>query len=153
MYDDSNDERLGFYVDGQFLGVAVAKQNNNRTWLYWLNEPQQFQGGERVEIRTLGGRGKFGIANAVFLPAAPEVRTVRTAVENVTVSNPVGRPGVAIISWTTTWPSPTRLTYALDLQLDETPPRGPVSPRPDSRRGETLPDALRDRNRVSNDVK
>ncbi len=120
MYDDSNSERLGFYVDGEFRGVAVARENNNRTWLYWLTEPQEFRGGERVELRTLGGQGRFGIANLVFLPQPPEIRKVRAAVENVTVVAPVGRPGVVIISWTTTWPSPTRLAYGLNAQYGQT---------------------------------
>jgi len=133
MYDDGNDERLGLSVDGEFRGVAVARQNNNRTWLYWLTEPQEFRGGERVELRTLGGRGKFGIAKVVFLSEAPEVRKVQVAVENTTVVAPVGRPGVAVISWTTTWPCPTRLVYSLDDS------RGPVSPRPESRLGQTRP--------------
>jgi len=120
MYDDGNQERLGFYVDGSFRGVAVARENNNRTWLYWLTEPHEFRGSERVELRTLGGAGKFGIANLVFLPQAPEVRKVGAAVENVTVVAPVGRPGVVIVSWTTTWPSPRRMVYGLDSQYGRT---------------------------------
>jgi hypothetical protein len=120
MYDDSNQERLGFYLDGVFRGVAVAREDNNRTWLYWLTEPHEFRGGERVGLRTLGGQGKFGIGNIVFLPKAPEIRKVRAAVENVTVVAPVGRPGVATISWTTTWPSPTRLVYGLNAQYGKT---------------------------------
>jgi hypothetical protein len=133
MYDDGNDERLGVYVEGEFRGAAVASRNNHRTWLYWLIDPQEFGGGERVEVRTLGGRGKFGIANIVFLPKAPEVREIRTAVENVTVLSPVGRTGVAVISWTTTWPCPTRLEYGFDE------PSSAVSPRPESSLGETRP--------------
>jgi len=36
MYDDSQDERVAIAVDGKLAGVAVARQDNNRTWLYWL---------------------------------------------------------------------------------------------------------------------
>lgn len=114
MYDDRNEERLGFYVDDQFRGAAVARENNNRTWLYWLAEPVDFRGGERVQLRTLGGQGKFGVGNLVFLPQPPEKRAVRAAVENVAVVTPFDRPGAAIVSWTTTWPSPTRLVYGPD---------------------------------------
>ncbi|NLF74020.1 MAG: hypothetical protein GX575_33870 [Candidatus Anammoximicrobium sp.] len=126
MYDDSNAERLGFYVQDEFRGVAVARENNNRTWLYWLSAPQEFRGGERVELRTLGGQGRFGIANLVFLPQLPEVRQVRAAVENVTVVAPVGRPGVVTISWTTTWPSPTRLEYGLNAEYGQTAGDAPL---------------------------
>jgi hypothetical protein len=31
MYDDSNDERIGFYVDDALQGVAVANVDNNTT--------------------------------------------------------------------------------------------------------------------------
>lgn len=117
MYDDGNNERLGFFVDGQFLGLAAASQNNNRTWLYWLTEPREFRGGERVELRTIGGQGRFGIANLVFLPQAPETRAIRVAVENVAVVTPIDRPGLAIVSWTTTWPCPTRLVYGDEAAL------------------------------------
>lgn len=130
MYDDSNDERLGLSIDGKFCGAAVARQNNNRTWLYWLTEPHAFRGGERVELRTLGGRGKFGVANLVFLSEPPEERAVRAAVENVTVVAPVGRPGVAVVSWTTTWPGPTRLVYGREDARSQVTPR-PADVRPE----------------------
>ena len=111
MYDDSNDERVGFYLDGRLAGVAVANHDNNRTWLYWLKEAQQFTGDERVELRAVGGNGKHGIANIVFLAKPPEIRTIQYAVENMTSATPVGRPGRVIVSWTTTWPCPTRFEY------------------------------------------
>lgn len=120
MYDDSNDERLGFFIDGKFLGAAVATQDNNRTWLYWLAEPYAFRGGERVELRALGGQGRFGIANILFLPKTPEIRTVRCAVENLTSATHVGRPGRVTVSWTTTWPCPTRFEYGRDAKYGKT---------------------------------
>jgi len=115
MYDDSRDERVALYIDGVFQGVAVAGQDNNRTWLYWLDEPHEFRGGERVELRAIGAQGKHGIINVLFLPQPPEVRPVVYRVENLVSHCDVGRPGRVVISWTTTWPCPTRLEYGLEM--------------------------------------
>ena len=120
MYDDSSDERVGVYVDGKMCGVAVANQDNNTTWLYWLREPRPFQGGERVELRGPGAGGKHGICNILFLPHPPEVRKISFAVENMTSATEVGRPGRVTLSWTTTWPCPTRFEYGRDTKYAET---------------------------------
>ena len=119
MFDDSNPERVVFSVDEKTQGVAVAGQDNNRTWLYWLEEPIEFRGGERVELRA-AGTGKHGICNILFLPEPPEVRTIRYEVENMTAASHVGSPGRVTISWTTTWPSPTRFEYGSDTTYGET---------------------------------
>ncbi len=119
MYDDSNDERWASH-QRQFCGLAAARQDNNRTWLYWLAEPSAFRGGERGELRTLGGRGKFGVINLVFLPRAPEVRKVAYAVEHLTSATHVGRPGWVTVSWITTWPCPTRFEYGRDAKYGKT---------------------------------
>ncbi|NQT17889.1 MAG: hypothetical protein HQ582_34375, partial [Planctomycetes bacterium] len=119
MFDDSSPERVVFSVDDKTQGVAVAGQDNNRTWLYWLEEPIEFRGGERVELRA-AGTGKHGICNILFLPEPPEVRTIRYEVENMTAASHVGSPGRVTISWTTTWPSPTRFEYGRDTTYGET---------------------------------
>jgi len=119
MYDDSNDERVGIYIEGRLCGVAVARQDNNRTWLYWLAEPQEFRGGERVELRAVGPSGKHGICNILFLPRPPKPRAIEYRVENMIAATEVGRPGRAILSWTTTWPCPTRFEYGPDAKYGQ----------------------------------
>jgi len=116
MYDDSSDERVGLYIDGSLLGVAVANQDNNTEWLYWLRDARDFRGGERVELRALGSGGRHGIANVVFLPRPPEIRRVHYAVENMVARGLPDHPGQVIVSWTTTWPSPTRFEYGGSAQ-------------------------------------
>ena len=120
MYDDSNDERVGVYVDGEMRGIAVANQDNNQTWLYWLGQPHDFRGGERVELRALGAGGKHGICNVLFLAHPPETRKIRYAIENMTASCQVGRSGSATLSWTTTWPCETRFEFGLDADYGKT---------------------------------
>jgi len=114
MYDDSSKERIGISIDGQLCGVAAACEDNNRTWLYWLKDAREFKGGERVELQTGGGSGRHGICNLLFLAHAPEIRTVRFAVEDMASAASVDRPGRVTVSWTTTWPCPTRFEYGKD---------------------------------------
>lgn len=119
MYDDSNDERVGVFIEGKLEGVAVARQDNNRTWLYWLEQPYDFQGGERVQLEAIGPAGKHGICNILFLAETPEVRRIEYRVENMTSAAHVGRAGLVTISWTTTWPSPTRFEYGTDSRYGQ----------------------------------
>jgi len=120
MYDDSSDERVGLHINGKMRGVAVANKDNNRTWLYWLEEPYDFKGKERVELRAEGPGGKHGICNILFLPRPPEVRKIRCQVENMTAAAHVGQPGRVTVSWTTTWPCPTCFEYGKDTKYGET---------------------------------
>jgi hypothetical protein len=116
MYDNSEDERIAISIAGRVQGVAVARQDNNRTWLYWLEEPFSFRGGDRVELQALGPRGKHGVCNVVFLPQAPQPRQIEYRVENMVAATQVGQPGRVTISWTTTWPAPTRFEYGTDTR-------------------------------------
>jgi hypothetical protein len=114
MYDDERrTERIAIAIDGQLAGVAVANQDNNRTWLYWLAEARELKGGERITLRACGS-GTHGIIKLLFLPRPPEPRSIRYAVENLTAVSPADPPRRAIASWTTTWPCPTRFEYGTD---------------------------------------
>ena len=120
MYDDSQDERVAIYAGGKLCGVAVARQDNNRTWLYWLQEAREFSEGQRVELRAVGPGGKHGICNVLFLPRPPEVRRIEYRVENLVAAAQVGQPGRVTVSWTTSWPCPTRFEYGLDTRYGKT---------------------------------
>jgi hypothetical protein len=127
MFDDSSDERVVFRVDEEIRGVAVANRDNNRTWLYWIKDPIEFRGGERVELKAAGASGKHGIVNVLFLPEPPEIRRIEYRAENV-AWRPVpyrhrvqpAEPGSVIISWTTTWPCATRFEYGSDTSYGKT---------------------------------
>ena len=79
MYDDSAEERIGLVVDDRMLGVVVANQNNNRTWLYWLEKPISLREGQEVELRAEGGSGKHGIINMLFLARATRATADRVS--------------------------------------------------------------------------
>jgi len=116
MYDDANDERVAVYVDDEVRGVAVSNQDNNRTWLYWLDAPLEFRGGERVELRAAGIGGKHGICNIAFLRRAPEVRKTVYQIDNLSSLPDFDEPGRVTISWTSSWPCPTRFEYGTDAK-------------------------------------
>jgi hypothetical protein len=120
MYDDSNDERVGFYVGGHLQGVAVANVDNNTTWLYWLEQPVELTAGERVELRALGSGGKHGICNILFLPQPPEARPLQNEVRHLTSSCLARDPDRVAVSWTTTWPCATHFEYGTDSSYGKT---------------------------------
>ncbi len=120
MYDDSNDERVGIYIDGKLTGVAVANRDDNQTWLHWLEHPLDFSGGERVELRALGAGGKHGICNLVFLASPPEVQQAHQEVRHMASAVKFGQPGRVTLSWVTTWPCPTRFEYGADTSYGKT---------------------------------
>ena len=45
---------------------SVANQDNNQTWLYWLEEATELAAGDIVELRAMGAAGKHGISNILF---------------------------------------------------------------------------------------
>ena len=116
MYDDAGrTDRVCIHVDGRLRGIAVANQDNNRTWLYWLREPLDLRGGERIELRGVGGGGgAHGIINLLFLPRPPKIRAVPHEVEHMTAVSPADHPRRVVLSWTTSWPCATRLEYGTD---------------------------------------
>ncbi len=76
MYDDSNDERVGIYVVDKLLGVAVARKDNNRTWLYWLDEPYEFQGGDACSWKRSAQAASMD--SAIFSFCAKSRRSARS---------------------------------------------------------------------------
>ncbi len=111
MYDDGADERVIIRINGTLAGVAVANQNNNRTWLYYLSEPRDLKAGDIVSLEAAGSSGKHGICNVLFFPTAPPTRAIEYRVENTKWAVPVGTGGQVNLSWTTTWASATRFEY------------------------------------------
>ncbi len=119
MYDDSAVERIGFFVNDRMLGAVVANQDNNRTWLHWLEEPLALRAGQEIELRAEGGSGRYGIINVLFLPQPPEQRRIEYRVENMASATHVDRPRRVTLSWTTTWPCPTCFEYGSTKQYGQ----------------------------------
>ncbi|MDA0838450.1 MAG: hypothetical protein O2857_11765 [Planctomycetota bacterium] len=111
MYDDGADERIEILVNGQSLGLAVSTENNYRTWLYWLKDPVELKGDERIELKAVGPNGKHGVINLLFLKSAPQPRLTEWKVENTVAQVLPIAPGEVTISWTTTMPSKTLFEF------------------------------------------
>lgn len=120
MFDDGSDQRVSLWIDDKLQGVAVARQGNRRTWLYWLAEPYAFRGGERVELRAFGPTGKHGICNVLFLATPPAPRGLEYRAENLAAATQVGQPGRVTVSWTTSLPTSTCLEYGRDTHYGQT---------------------------------
>ncbi len=119
MYDDSNDERVVIRINDEFRGIAVANANNNRHWIYHLDEPVELAEGDVISLEAAGAGGKHGISRLLLMPEAPEHREVEYLVENTSWIAPVNTEGEAWISWTTTWPSSSRFEYGRTTDYGE----------------------------------
>ena len=120
MYDDSRDERVIIRVNDEFAGLAVANQNNNRTWLYYLSEARDFKAGDVASLEAAGSSGKHAICNLLFFPKPPPTRAIEYRVENIEWTVPVGTEGKVSLSWTTTWPSDTKFEYGATTNYGQT---------------------------------
>ncbi|MDP6118748.1 MAG: hypothetical protein QGG53_43350 [Planctomycetota bacterium] len=107
MYDDGADERIEILINGKSKGLAVSNQNNYRTWLYWLRDPVDLKGDEKIELKAVGANGKHAVINLLFLKSAPKPRRMHWKVENLVSKVLPVAPGEVTISWTTTMPSKT----------------------------------------------
>ena len=111
IYDDAGEDRVGFYINDEFVGLALVNANNNRTWIYYLSEPRELRAGDVIALEGLGASGNHGICNILFMPTAPRTRKVEYQVQNTHWIAPVGTTGEVSVSWTTTWPSDSRFEY------------------------------------------
>lgn len=111
MYDNGNEDRIVFQIDGAVKGVAVANADNYRHWLYWLDEPIHFTGKEQLSLVATGPSGKHGICRVLFMPEPPRINPLPYTVDNLSTFTPVGEDGRVIVSWTTGMPSVTRFVY------------------------------------------
>jgi hypothetical protein len=111
IYDDSSEDRIGFYLNNEFVGLAIVNGNNNRTWVYHLSEPRALHAGDVVALEGMGTSGKHGICNILLLAQAPPTRRIEYRVANTHWIAPVGTKGEVSVSWTSTWPSASRFEY------------------------------------------
>lgn len=119
MYDDGNDERVAVYLRGELAGLALARNDNNRDWLFYLSDPVDIAEGDEVTLVALGPSGLHGICNVLFFPRAPETRGVENKVENTLWAGVVNEPGRVNISWTTTWPGRSRFEYGTTTEYGQ----------------------------------
>ncbi|MHB8903231.1 MAG: RIFT barrel domain-containing protein, partial [Thermoguttaceae bacterium] len=67
---------------------------------------------EAVEFKAAGAGGKHGIACVFFMPDPPRPRPLPLEVRNMVTATDPDRPGQVTLSWTTSWPCPTRLRWS-----------------------------------------
>ena len=119
IYDDGNEDRVGFYINDKFVGLAVVNGNNNRTWVYHLSEPRDLRAGDVIALEGMGTGGKHGLCNILLMLQTPPVRKIEYHVQNTHWIAPVGTTGEVSLSWTTTWPSASRFEYGTTAQYGQ----------------------------------
>jgi hypothetical protein len=119
MYDDGSDQRIAIRIGDDLAGVAVVNSGIRRHGVFFLDQPRELAEGEIVRFDAIGTGGKHGIAYALLMPQAPEIRGIEYRVENTRWWAPIDADGQAWISWTTRWPSTTRFEYGTTPDLGQ----------------------------------
>ena len=98
-------------VDGKVVGRFFPKENDNRQRLFFLNEPVEFKGGERITICT-GPAGGHLTEDIFLLRERPPIRKRGFAIKNIETGFVTENGKDAMrLTWITTWPAQCRIEY------------------------------------------
>lgn len=113
MIFDRRDEgaRVGIRIDGVEKGSAAINAANNNYWLYWLDQPVDFHGGELVELVALAGTAPLRINFLLFMTDPPPPREQSCKVDSLAFRVSPDASGDVHLSWISENPAPTRLEY------------------------------------------
>ncbi|MEW6358254.1 MAG: hypothetical protein AB1696_18110 [Planctomycetota bacterium] len=114
-YDGAGDEKFIIAIDGVRKGIAVATNDNNRTWLFWLSEPVEFKGGERVTITAIGASGAHRLEDLFLLKNKPTPRSREFAFSEIR-AEPIFDGGDVSVraTWISSWSTPSLVEYGPD---------------------------------------
>ena len=99
-------------IDGKVVGRFFPKENDNRQRLFFLTHPVEFQGGERLTLRT-GPTGGHLTEDILLLRTKPLLRKREFAIEQIEAGfvRLEGRDAMRL-TWITTWPSQCTIRYS-----------------------------------------
>ncbi|MCX6620928.1 MAG: hypothetical protein NTY38_07575 [Acidobacteria bacterium] len=104
IYDSSGDERVSIRIDGVERGIAVARADDNREHLFFLDQPHQFRGGESIRFDTLSSDGLYRIEAIVLLRTIPAARALSYRFSHI-FARPEIHAGATELTWITSWPT------------------------------------------------
>src|SRR5574340_953328 len=104
LYDAAGPERVALYVDGSLRGEVTADWDDNRQRLFFLGEPVDFRGGEKVELRALNSEGGYRIEKILLLADRPVPKRFSYEFRDV-------RPFGGTLTWMTNWPAQCTLEW------------------------------------------
>lgn len=136
MYDRQGepDQVVTIFVDNERKGVAVARNHDNRSYVFVLSEPCVFKGGETIALMTPGTPGgNYRIEKILLLKKKPKVdrEYLFTDVNAVPFDYEDGVK--ARVTWITNWATPSRVEYGPSTEYgqsvedEEAPFSGPPS--------------------------
>ena len=105
FYDSDGNEQIEVSLDGSRKGVAVAKTDNNRQYLFFLDQPVTFRGGEQIELLALTNTGAYRTEDILLLKEKPLPRRIDYIVDEVHAPPEIFANSVsATLTWITSWP-------------------------------------------------
>ena len=122
IYDEQGvpDQVVSLFVGNERKGVAVAAAHDNRSWLYVLSQPCQFNGTALITLMTPDGAagedgaagGSYRIENLLLLKEKPHQEPRRYGFSSVRADTfeSAGRHQ-ARITWISDWATRSRLEY------------------------------------------
>lgn len=102
FYDSAGDERIAISINGKEVGAAVANLDDNRQRLFYLSQPQTFQGGETIELKALTNTGQYKTEDLLLLKTKPQPKQPEYVITSIEA-----RPteDSASITFLTSWPT------------------------------------------------
>ena len=106
FYDTRGRESIAISIDGTERGVAVADRDDNRQYLFFLDQPHTFRGGEIIELRALTGQSAYRTEDLVLLAAKPAARKHDYVISDIFAQPRLsGGKASASVAWITNWPA------------------------------------------------
>lgn len=115
MYDPQGepDHVVTIFSENERKGVVVAKNHDNRSYLYVLSEPCDFDGRALITFMTPESEGgTYRIENVLLLAEKPENVSREYTFSDVKAT--VVEDGKARVTWRTNWATRSKLEYGPD---------------------------------------
>lgn len=117
LYDETPDAAIGFFVNGQQRGMAVAKDADNNQKLFALNKAVDLQKGDVVELRNLNQNGRFRIEGVLLLKELFPQKANQYTFNYMAATRPWQQPDRMRITFTTTWPARVKVLFGTTEKL------------------------------------
>ncbi len=120
-YQSSGRKNIVLSVDNQEIGVAVAKEQNNRECLFFTDKPYELKEGQAIRLEAVAGTPL--VEEILLLPQAPPVAKLPRQILYLQARPALTLGGrlVGEITFVTTWPTICRVQYAKRTLEEEEP--------------------------------
>lgn len=111
VYDTAGKEAYELLVEGKRVGRFLAAEDDRRQRIFFLSQPIEFQGGERLTLRT-GAVGQHITEDILLLAERPPVRRRTFEIRYIQAEH-VRHQGEEKmrLTWITTWPVACTVEY------------------------------------------